>query len=101
MKYLDVALGVIFFIGFVVGMVMAAGEWQRFKLEAMDIEYQSEKGNMEEPNDVCPLCGEKMDLEKTQRIIRAAERLYVCCVNHTGPELVSFIKDKDKEARYK
>ena len=48
------------------------------------------------PSSFCPICAERMDLQKTQKVMFINNMPEVCCIRHTAREMTDYIKERER-----
>jgi hypothetical protein len=73
--------------------------WVYTKDMIEDEEFLKAKGFLvvnprgETPSSKCPICGEQMDMKKTQKVMFIKNIPEVCCMKHTAREMTDYIKN--------
>jgi hypothetical protein len=45
----------------------------------------------------CPICGDEMDMQKTQKVMFINNYPAVCCLRHTAREMTDYIKMNERK----
>ena len=71
------------------------GVFTRWHTDMIDNEFTVCKN--ETKDYCCALCGQKLDFEKTQRVINVNQQTEFCCLVHEQRDIVQYIKKKREE----
>lgn len=89
---LGVVVAVVLTALIIIGIIDMFSVW---KLDALDKEYRANIPKRKKSD--CPICGQWMDISKTQKVIVTKNGPEMCCIWHKSRELVDYFKKVQSE----
>ena len=77
--------------------IAAVETYSIWKEQSLDIEFEASKPATRKHMTFCPLCGDMLDMDKTQKVANSARGCQMCCIIHTNREIVDYIKKVNSE----